>query len=378
MKPNPLSAKTRRTAKIREENLGEHWRFFASSRLVCQRSLESHRSAFTVIEVLVAVGITAVIAAFMVGIVSNVSGFWGRTSGRLSAEAQARFILDQVTLDLQSALYQDDGKAWLAATIPANTSNSGLWNVTGTTGTAIKPMNNVGSLQGIATGNLADARFGIAGTWLRFFTTKRGSNASATTASAPVAVGYQIVRRATSNAALNVDRRYLLHRTEVRPTNLSTARVGTLETGFDITAAAYMPTRSPTGLTAGDPGEIRYPTLNSIIGENVIDFGVRFYVSDASTPTGLRLVFPATNTTLAYEAKSPPHVAGATDPFPEVVDVMIRVLTDEGARILAGYEAAPQRLTAPQGVTPQAYWWQLALANSRVFTRRVIINSRPI
>lgn len=334
---------------------------------------------FTLVEVLVATGITAVLAGFMIVIVSNVSGFWGRSSGRLSAEAQARFVLDQVTLDLQSALFRDDGATWLAATIPTNTSNTGLWNNTGTVSTGIKPANNQGSLQGIAVGDLSNARFGIAGTWLRFFTVKRGSNAAVATASAPVAVSYQIVRRAISGNETRtpVDRRYLLHRTEVRATNASTARVGTLETGFDITAAAYAPIRTPNP-QVGDPGEIRYPTINSVIGENVIDFGVRCYVRDASTATGLRLVFPATNSTLNYLAKSSPAVTTATDPFPEVVDVLVRVLTDEGARVLAGYENSPQSVTAPQGVTAQAYWWQLAIANSQVFTRRVVLNPKSL
>ncbi len=335
--------------------------------------------AFTLIEVLVAVAITAVLSGFMIVIVSNVSGFWGRTSGRASAESQGRFILDQLALDLQAALYRDDGAAWLAATIPANTNNTGLWNTTGTTANALKPANSAGSLQGIAVGAFDQARFGIAGTWLRFFTTKRGTNATVATASAPVAVGYQLVRRATSGSeARSTDRRYLLHRSEVRPGRLSatSASVGTLEAGFDLDPALpsspYYPTRNTAA--TNDPAELLYPTINSVIGENVIDFGVRLYVRDTATTTGLRQVFPATNTTLTYLARSPGALPGANDPFPDVIDVMVRVLTDEGARIIAGYEATPQRLTAPQGVTTQAYWWQLALANSQVFTRRIVIN----
>lgn len=334
-------------------------------------------SAYSLIELIVAVGITAVVVAFIVTILTNVSGFWSRTSGRLSAEAQARFILDQITLDLQSALYRDDGNAWLAATIPANTNNTGLWSNTQTTGSAVKPPNATGSLQAIATGNIADARFGVAGTWLRFFTTKRGSNSALTTASAPVAVGYQIVRRATSgNEGRSTDRRYLLHRVEVRPTNASTTRVGTFESGFDIVSAAYLPTRNTA--QTGDPAEIRYPTINSVIAENVIDFGVRFYVRDAAVTGGLRQVFPLSNATLSYVAKSPPTVADAPDPFPEVADVMIRVLTDEGARMIAGFEAAPQRVTAAVGRTNQQYWWDLALAHSQVFTRRIVLNGRTL
>lgn len=361
------------------------------------------RGGFTLIEVVVAVGITAVLAGFIVALLTNVSGFWSRTSGRLSAESQARYVLDQISLDLQSALYRDDGNTWLAATIPSNTNNTlGLWNTTGTTQNALKPANNAGggggSLQAIATlsgANLTPSvlsengttspRFGIAGTWLRFFTTKRGSNLTAATTSAPVAVAYQIVRRATTATANNLDRRYLLHRSEVRPnaTGTAAAQLGTLQAGFSITAAAYQPTAGSA--TVNSPAEIRFPTLNSVIAENVIDFGVRMYVYAPNATTGaleLTRIFPATNSDLTHAATLPPRIANAdgeyVDCFPEVVDVMVRVLTDEGARLLAAFEANPQRLTAPAGRTTQQYWWDLAIANSQVFTRRVILNAKPL
>lgn len=342
------------------------------------RSPQVSRRGFTLLEVLVSVGITAVLAGFIVFIVGNVSGFWSRTSGRVSAEAQARFVLDQITTDLQGAVYRDDGNPWLAATILPSTANTGLWSTTGATTAALKPANGAGSLQGVATGNLADARFGIAGTWLRFFSVKRGDNRTLATASAPTAVAYQIVRRATSgNEARSQDRRYLLHRTEVRPAAASTSLPGSFETGYNISAAAYAPS-SNSVRNADDPAAIRYPLIHNVIAENVIDFGVRLYVRDSGAADGLRRVFPASNTTTTYLARSPSTLPGATDPFPEVVDVMIRVLTDEGARLIAGYEASPQRVTAQAGRTAQQYWWDLALANSQVFTRRIVLNSQPL
>ena len=346
---------------------------------------------FTLIELIVAMAITAALAATIVSVVSNITKFWSRTSGRASAEAQGRFVLDQLTLDLQSALYRDDGNTWLAVTIPPNTNQTtlGLWSNTGTTGNAIKPANAAGSLLGISTGNLADARFGIAGAWLRFFTTKRGSNPLTSTAtttasntSAPVAVGYQIVRRATSSTSPNnTDRRYLLHRAEARPAALSPARNGTLQAGFDIVSTVYQP-QSGSGVAANDPAEVKYPTLNSVIAENVIDFGVRMYVyvPDADGALQLTRIFPTSASDLAHAATLPPRIPDAdgnyTSCFPEVIDVMVRILTDEGARLLFNYETG--RLTAPQGVTAQAYWWQLAVANSQVFTRRIVVHAKPL
>lgn len=367
--------------------------------------MRSRRAGFTILELVVAVGITALIAGFGVAALSGVSGFWSRSTGRISAESQARYVLDQLATDLQSALYQDDGKTWMAATIPANTTSNTLWSNANTTGTAIKPANTAAgvgapSLQAIANGNLADnsstsPRFGVAGTWLRFFTSKRGTNATtnatvtAENVSAPTAVSYQILRRASTATANNLDRRYFFHRAEVRPTGTGTGanQLGTLQVGFDITAAAYQPASSSGTPPVRSPSEIKFPTLNTVLAENVIDFGVRLYIYVPSDTTGqpvLTQIFPSSNTDLAHTATLPPRVLNSannyTNCFPEVVDVMVRVLTDEGARILAGYEAAPQRLLLPAGSgrTAQQYWWDLAIANSQVFTRRIVLTPNPL
>ncbi len=92
-------------------------------------------------------------------------------------------------------------------------------------------------------------------------------------------------------------------------------------------------------------------------------------------------MFPLTNTTTTYLAKTPSTVAAATDAFPDVVDVMVRILDDEGARLIAGYEAAPPSITLPVTTPPTTaaqYWWQIALAHSQVFTRRIVIIAQPL
>src|SRR5436305_13423183 len=50
--------------------------------------------AFTLIEILVAAGITALLAGFIAGIIHNVTGTWKRRSGRPATDSQARLILD--------------------------------------------------------------------------------------------------------------------------------------------------------------------------------------------------------------------------------------------------------------------------------------------
>ncbi|HVS51663.1 MAG TPA: hypothetical protein VHD62_04855 [Opitutaceae bacterium] len=334
--------------------------------------------AFTLIELLVAAGVTALIAGFIAAIVANVGGFWSRNTGRLSAEAQARHILDQLTLDLQGALYRDDGATWLAASVLANISNSGgLWDTRGATTSLLKPATAAGTtLAYDSVGGIATDTFGQTGVWLRFFTTKRGSNTSLDTLSAPVAVGWQIIRRASSSNPASTDRRYFLHRAEVRPGKISaTSTNGTLETGFDITTRAYI--TANTSAAVGDPAEIKSPTLASAIGENVIDFGVRFYTREATTGN-LIPIFPTTRTDVTHLANSPAGIGPPVNQFPEVIDVMVRILSDEGGRLIADLEAGKLGTTPPNGVSAAAWWWQLALAHSQVFTRRIVLVAQPL
>lgn len=361
------------------------------------------RRAFTLLELLVAATITAVLAGFIVILVTNVAGVWTRTSNRLTADAQARYILDQLALDLSSAQFRDDGNVWFAANVNDNTSNSGLWQAAAVNG---KP-SGATSLA-MTTPNLADAHFGQAGVWLRFFTTRRGANdatsaaTSVASASAPVAVGYQIIRRftaATPSGTAATFTGYLFHRAEARPAASgtgATARPGVLEVGYNITGAAYTTSSASTnnGSTVGDPRSIKTPgtarDFTSVIGTNVIDFGVRCYVRDSTQATGLRLVFPATNETGTLSNASNVRLisslpstttADATNfnqVMPDVVDVMIRILTDDGARLIALYEQANSPLTLPTGRNAQQYWWDLALSHSQVFTRRIVINAKSI
>ncbi|MEX2044462.1 MAG: prepilin-type N-terminal cleavage/methylation domain-containing protein [Opitutus sp.] len=358
----------------------------------------SHRG-FTMVELLVAAAITVMLAAFIAEIVRNVGAIWARAGGRLGADAQARIVLDQLQLDLQGALYRDDGNVWLAADVlnGATGNSTGLWR----TATGIgKPEGGL-SLQ-MAPENMPDARFGTAGVWLRFFTTSRGVNVPGAPESlpAPVAVGYQIIRRFTATNPAGVATAYLLHRAEVRPAAVDDGivRPGVLESGYDITGTAYQgePTASNNGAVTGDPLGVLAPgsdataprNLDAVIADNVIDFGIRCYVRDAKAPGGLRLVFPARDAggqpgndpgaTLRgrLPTLTPPDASNYNSVFPEVVDIMIRILTRDGAALIAGIESAQSPVPAAPSKynrSGQQWWWGIAQENSRVHTRRIVM-----
>jgi type II secretory pathway pseudopilin PulG len=353
----------------------------------------SGRRSFTLVELLVAAALTVALAGVVLAAVAAVFRQWNRATGRLGAAVQARLALDQVAQDLQGAILRADGNVWLAVAVLPDTSLAGRWQTAAVAAQA-KPGNLHPRTLALGAPRIEDARFGVAGVWLRFFTTKPDTNASAADLSAPVAVGYQIIRQNVTSSAAS-EQRYLLFRAEVRRTRTSGGAPGTFEAGYDLDPAASpaTPYLAPNA-TAGDPGNLLRPPLGSVLADNVIDFGVRLYVREGG---GLRLVFPARPaesgappatgelTTAAPPSLETEHLARGAIPatndyyrhaWPKVADVMLRVLTDEGARLIAAYEAG--RLAPPPGVAPGDYWWTLAETHSEVFARRIVIPSRAL
>ena len=350
-------------------------------------------TSFTLIEVLVAATLTVVLAAVALAAVSGVLSHWNRTAGRLASAAEARLVLEQLAQDLHGAIFRSDDNVWLAVTVQTDTNLSGQWHAAGRPSQA-KPGNTHPGTLALAAPSIEEARFGVAGVWQRFITTKLDTCAGAADLSAPMAVGYQIIRQ-NATASSTSEQRYMLFRAEVRRTRTAGGAAGSFEAGYNLDPAAVPATAymTPSG-TAGDPGNLVRPPLGSVLADNVIDFGVRLYLREGGD---LRLVFPAAPATAgslpaggAFTSATPPasetrHLAVSTGPaaddyyrhaFPDVVEAMIRVLDEEGARLLAAYEAG--RLQPPAGVTPADYWWVLAETHSEVFTRRIAIGCRPL
>ena len=157
-------------------NAGRNSHRFRRNKSALPRSRWGDR-AFTVLELLVAAGITTMLAGFIFVIIRNVSTTWTGATGRLGADAQARIVLDQLTVDLQGALFRDDGNVWFAADVLDRTSNSGtLWTEAARN---VKPTGTGanGSLN-LITANIADGRFGKAGIWLPQAAMRRAAAAS--------------------------------------------------------------------------------------------------------------------------------------------------------------------------------------------------------
>lgn len=317
---------------------------------------QDSQGAFTLVELLVAAALTAVLAGIMFGITRSALELWRRAQEGFAADTEAGFVLDFIERDVQGAVFRADGQTWLAVDVinsPTLLVNHG-WLTTD----VIKPGASESRRYlptAVAGGGatIAEARFGLSGAWLRFITTNVESGGSL-----PVAVAYQIARRPVSGEVSATNRaavRYTLFRSAVDQNT-------TLATGTDVLAAGYAssaasPQETGKASTLSNPGKV------DAIASNVVDFGVWLYVRDAGG--SLRKIFPADENDETYRAVS-------VEPFPEVIDVMVRVLTEKGARLIAAIESGRGGVERPNAaMTDEAWWWSVAEAHSRVFTRRI-------
>jgi type II secretory pathway pseudopilin PulG len=76
---------------------------------------KKHQSAFTLIEIMVATVVMIVLTGLVIQITSEVLKVWNRSSGKLSANAEARIAMDLLSQDLETAVFRNNGLRWLEA-----------------------------------------------------------------------------------------------------------------------------------------------------------------------------------------------------------------------------------------------------------------------
>jgi len=326
----------------------------------------SNARGFTVLELLVAATVTLLLAGVMLSVSAGVLELWRRAQGGFTAATEAVVALDLLERDLQAALYRPDGNTWLAVSIgndPATLVNRG-WLTADAIRT--KPAANE-SLRLLpepdATGRrqLREARFGLPGFWLRFVA---ASAESATELGLPRAIAYQVARRPV-RGSLSVSNpaavRYTLYRSAISSQN-------TFNLGYNVLASSYASLGNNPGAQRA-PSTMANPNSLDVLATNVIDFGVWLYVREANG--GLRVVYPAHSGDLTHEAigmATPPDTAR----MPELADIMLRVLSEEGAARIEAIETG-RGSRPPEYASDAVWWWAVAEAHSRVFVRRIEI-----
>jgi type II secretory pathway pseudopilin PulG len=323
--------------------------------------------AFTLLELLVAVAITLVIAGLMLTVTTQVLGLWQRTQAAHTQAAAARQVFDLIERDLQTALHRRDAGCWLAVDIldtEISLANHG-WLLSAT---PMKPAGG-GSLRPLPDADadgvhrLRDARFGLSGAWLRLVTTNVESGGSL-----PAVVAYQVVRRPVTGDPVVTNPapvRYSLYRSVVSPED-------TFTSGYDVTATAYGSTsNTPTSAFSTayrQPRNVTNPGHANLLAGNVVDFGCWLYRRDGAGE--LVRIYPGAAADASHHAVG--QSTADDSRFPAVVDVVLRVLSESGAASLEAIEGG--RVTRPpEHATDAAWWWAVVETNSTVFTRRIEI-----
>jgi len=365
---------------------------------------KSKLRGFTVLELIVAVSVTAVLSGMLLLISRQVLETQTVSSAELERNQIAHFVLDQIQEDLQCALYRNDGNVWMAMSLLNESGNSGSWIEPKKSSLAKPPLNSLriiesdwpsdalqdAEIDSLGQGPFAKSRFGLAGTWLRFFTQSPELDPQAKGDGAARAVSYQIIRYGITGSS-NSRKRYHLFRSDVSAKN-------TFEAGYNLhpeNDSWYGSDASNISVDSNFLGTPRVPStlINPVIEEggdylptsfslatNIIDFGIRAYhLEKNSFGTGnLVQIFPpidqdSPGNLLAEEFLATSHIPYQviTDPtfylFPDVVDVMVRVLSEEGARILESFENGD----FPN--TEEVDWWSIAEEHSKVYFRRIKI-----
>ena len=300
--------------------------------------------AFTILELLIASAVSIILLGLFLTVSNNLLDAWGNSRDSLSGNAKARVILNTLASDLESAIIRNTEGVWLACDLLETTGNSGRWE----SSTPQKPTGAVSLQIDLEDPDLSanDYRFGVAGSWIRFFASPIDASESGDGGDVN-AIAYQLIRRKPHSRSSDLDEGYNLYRSVVRADHTLDEIIE--DEGYFIDAF-----EGPS--YAGQAGEIQAPRNDSsLLARDVVDFGIVFY--DQDTVGRLRPIYP---------------LPGASNTFrvpdngrPSSAEIFVRVLEEEGAKILNAYE---------RGLIPTEdpdFWWNTVNQYSTVYTHRV-------
>jgi len=305
------------------------------------------RKGFTILELIVAAAISTVLLMLAISLSTDVLDFWGHSQSKLSSHAQARVILETLSTDLESAVFDNEG-TWMAADILTNRSNSGKWQ--DASSSLQKPQDSLEIDFDDENIRPVDYRFGAAGTWLRFFSQPM-DGASSSDPGKLCAVAYQIIRRSPIDGSAPS---YNLYRSVVSATN-------TLDEAIED--GGYHIDLFDGSSSQRNPGEVTTPNRTaSLMGLNVVDFGILLYTQ--APQGGLKRIFPNQGQALSYRQNE--------ETTPVAADIYLRILTEEGRQRIDAYEDGRIASDDPE------FWWNTVTQFSETFSRRVYFRSQAL
>jgi hypothetical protein len=287
---------------------------------------------YTLLELVVAVGISVLILVMVVRLLGVVLGQVGRSVDGLGRQAEGSWAQAALVEDLQSMLTLH---GWSGATqfhSPGDGWGSGGWDAVQVEG---KPSETVVAYGASPSDGMEFERWGREGlqaAWL-IQDPRMGRHDPG----GIKAVAYQIQRMRLHPEAFP---RYYLTRSEV-------SAYQTVQQGYNLDQGDYA-----AGNGVGDAfwsaSVLRRPGPRHVIASQVIDFGMRGFARDARSGRWGQ-VFPAPG--------------GMNGRVPEMWAGFVRVLSEEGAQQIENLE---------QGRTA-GDWWQVAVEHSELLTFRVTV-----
>jgi prepilin-type N-terminal cleavage/methylation domain-containing protein len=322
------------------------------------------RKGFTLIELMAALGVTAVIGYFFISIGRDFVIAWDHVGDSVARETEARGALDTIARDFESAFFREGDDVMFSVDVLDDDSGA-KWE---------------GSSAGRPSGDGTDPsehQYGWAGAWVRMFTAAPSFNA----------VGYRIIRSTIKDGV--GDPRYMLYRNVATSENtIEEAENGLLaddpEDGidpvvYDFDSDMYLDNAGEYIMAANrnETGANR----NNILAVGVVDFGVRLYIYDTSeddpsgddAPDGLRLIYPADSSSALASSVEGLTQGGKSfnstnfdERYPDVVEVFLRVLNQDGADELLEMEEAGDN----------TLWEETVEKKSRLYRRYITVGGK--
>lgn len=286
---------------------------------------------FTLIEILVASAVMALLVGLVITITSQVLNVWNRSGGRLSANQEARIALEFLTQDLETAIFRNNESQWM------RTRKRRLET----------PIGNVP--------NTVDLRF-FSTTLNRPMLETNGDRIPGDIS----AISYELdfVDPVTGGDS-SVFRQFVLFRRTARPDDTFRIHMAPGDQG-DLSDNDIW------GVRKGDGED------NDFLVGNVIEFKVEFFLQGESEP----IPFPDTDPMIPipyfiWGGSDPTHGPGTLETRPvDRARITLRVLSSEGANIISGILQSGRSF-------PLAEQTQLLNQHSTLYIRKVSMKNRP-
>jgi prepilin-type N-terminal cleavage/methylation domain-containing protein len=354
-------------------------------------------AGFTLVEILTATAIMALLVSLVMVILTQVMSAWNRSTDDMTFSTNARLVFESMTQDFQGCILRSDGNQWLSLTTDAPPKGSAVPSATDSrliffTSTPLhqtKDASTPGAPGKTIAGDICAVEYRVVYADPFGANSPPGSTTSTKTFSLhrvvldPVSTFYGI--NGVPVMGLNTD---------TTPTSL----VASFDSSVDLQSAATTPTQNRTPTVAipyggsNGPSPLTIPIYGayataSMLLDNVAQFTVFLYFNGQDPSQSLPIqAYPQT----AINKSNPPALfyGGSTKPTADAgyfdgkvnanappvflslayADVTLTILTDDGINYLQQGNGA-----VPQGLT----WQQFIQKFGKTYTQRIPVLITP-